>query len=114
MEPIEPLSEVMEVVGIFWEQVQGPKIDCESRSEKERGENRLFNLLIIFLSSNSYNCGGNGTTFLYFPPELVIPCVIYEWEVTVILQNALNLETVSSTISMGEVEFLAPPSGNFV
>ena len=61
---------------------------------------------------STLNCGGNGTTFLYYPQESLTPCVPYEWEVTVFISDGEN--TVSTTISLCDVEILAAPSGYFI
>ena len=55
------------------------------------------------------NCGGNGTNFLYFPPEVINSCTYYEWEAIVFYEN--NNEIIEIIVPLCGVEFISPPVG---
>ena len=65
---------------------------------------------IFFLSD--VNCGGNGTNFLYFPPEVINSCTYYEWEAIVFYEN--NNKITEIAVPLCGVEFISPPVGPFL
>ena len=58
---------------------------------------------------STLNCGGNGTTFLFFPTNTITPCETYQWMVTVTFLNG-----ASSSITLCEVQLLSPPAGLYI
>ena len=67
--------------------------------------------IFFFFKKRETNCGGNGTTFLFFPSEVVEPCITYQWEVTVFF-GGLDGSIASSTIFLCPVELTAAPKGS--
>ena len=63
----------------------------------------------IFYFCSDVNCGGNGTNFLYFPPEVINSCTYYEWEAIVFHEN--NNEIIETVVLLCGVEFISPPVG---
>ena len=57
------------------------------------------------------NCGGKGTNFLFFPPEVINPCTYYEWEAIVLFDDNGIVEI---TVPLCGVEFISPPIGSFI
>ena len=73
----------------------------------------MFLLSILFFDFffffSDVNCGGDGTNFLYFPPEIISSCTTYEWEAIVSFES--DDDILDITVPLCSVELISPPVG---